>query len=145
MVESEMSAVPAIAARAGSQGLPGVQHAGVENFAEPVTECAQADLFYAADDGPARQKVEKLIRHRFAQSVWRAGPAFGHRPSHPSLVRPGTRTAVGPASGLQDVNPLSRFHVRRGAAKRFRFRESDPTRCALTLNFQHFGTAWRTG
>jgi 8-hydroxy-5-deazaflavin:NADPH oxidoreductase len=46
---------------------------GWENFADPVVGGVQADLLYAADEGPGKQTVEQLIREVGLEPVWLGG------------------------------------------------------------------------
>lgn len=47
---------------------------GFENFAEPVFDGVQADLFYAGPDGGSRQRAESLIAEVGLNPVWLGGP-----------------------------------------------------------------------
>jgi predicted dinucleotide-binding enzyme len=46
---------------------------GWENFADPIIAGVQADLLYAAEDGPAREVAEQLIRDVGLTPVWLGG------------------------------------------------------------------------
>jgi 8-hydroxy-5-deazaflavin:NADPH oxidoreductase len=46
---------------------------GWENFADPVVGGMQADLLFAAEDGPDRQTAEQLIREVGLEPVWLGG------------------------------------------------------------------------
>jgi predicted dinucleotide-binding enzyme len=46
---------------------------GWENFANPIVAGVQADLLYAAEDGPARAVAERLIRDVGLTPVWVGG------------------------------------------------------------------------
>ena len=46
---------------------------GWENFADPVFNGVAADLFYAAEDGPAKEAAERLIGDVGLEPVWLGG------------------------------------------------------------------------
>ena len=68
------SALRASAALAGG-GIPvrAFNTLGWENFADPVVGGIQADLLFAADEGPGKQTGEQLIREVGLEPVWLGG------------------------------------------------------------------------
>ncbi len=58
---------------AGAHAVRAFNTLGWENFAEPVLDGVQADLFYAAEDGRPREVAEQLIRDVGLRPVYVGG------------------------------------------------------------------------
>jgi len=68
------SALRALAvAEAGGVPVRAFNTLGWENFADPVVGGMQADLLFAADEGPGKQTAEQLIREVGLEPVWLGG------------------------------------------------------------------------
>jgi predicted dinucleotide-binding enzyme len=57
----------------GAQPVRAFNTLGWESFADPVVAGTRADLFYAAEDGSAREAAEQLIRDVGLEPVWVGG------------------------------------------------------------------------